>query len=131
MTRVKYPYFRREVLVAITALADPELQQRIWIDHILPHEGYEHNFDEVVHALFDDADVCRQPSAWVGIVIYQDEADHFETLGKQLWPMIEDLGDVDDQAYMSDPRWLMVIRLAQATLLVMRANDETYPPVFD
>jgi hypothetical protein len=123
---LQFPNMRVEVVIALQDLGDPAYQQRVWIEHQLPEPDYIDNLDENVHTLFDDIDVCSNPSRWVGVVLYPPEVEPLAALGEMYGGMISDLGDVGDEIYLADPRWSRVIELARAARAVMVRADETH-----
>lgn len=68
-------------------------------------------------------DVCLQPERWVGVVLYLDEVEILRALGGYFQDMIEDLGDVSEAEYLSDPRWPEVVRLSDVALKTMQPRD--------
>ncbi len=121
MSTVKYPDMRRQIMVALAALADPQHQRRVWVEHIYPHENYFDSFDLNVHTLYDDTTVLTDgPASGVGDVLVEgDEIERLAVLDRALGPLIADLGDAPDEQYITDPRWPAVIRAAGSALTAM------------
>ena len=124
MSKVKYPNMRREVLFALAGLSDPEYQQRVWVDHILPTPTYYDELNLAVHILLDDTTVLSDPDSAVGpILVEGEEVERLRDLAVVFRAMIDSLGDKPDAAYLADPRWPEVVRRAGLALAAMVRAD--------
>jgi hypothetical protein len=111
---------RRRVMFALACLADREYQARVWVHRAAPTPGYLDNFDEVVHALYDDCHVLPDPVGAVGWTLTEgDEIDALRRLGDVLTPLIDAVGDEPDAMYLAAPQWDDVARLAAISLAAM------------
>lgn len=123
MTRdVKYPEMRSEVVEAVRALSDPGYQHSQWGRY---EDGVNY-YDDLtlnIHVLYDDSMVLPDPHVAVPDVLHESEVSVFAALEQALGPMIKDLGDEPDSAYISDPRWRAVVEAAASVLLAMRHSD--------
>ncbi|TDU84547.1 hypothetical protein EV138_7026 [Kribbella voronezhensis] len=120
MAEVEVPRMRRDVMDSLAVLADREYQERAWVRKEGFKLGQHDDFDYHVHVLYDDTEVLRDPKAAIGSVLLPgDEADRLEALGEVLDRLLEEHGDVDDIAYLRDPRWPEVVRLAGLALAAM------------
>ncbi|MFD2467845.1 SCO4402 family protein [Amycolatopsis silviterrae] len=123
VTNVQVPGLRALVVEAVQALSDREHQERVWIRLERPHPGYEDNLDMNISILFDDTSILPDPLSGVGWYIYPDEVEPLRELGSVLDPMIDEIGDAADSAYLAHPRWNEVVRLAGVALQVMRTHE--------
>lgn len=112
---------RIELLELLHELSDIETQERLW----LKHEDFPNSsgIDEIFHFFFDDTDLVSNPKSLVGIVLLDDrEVKEIEQLTSALSGMLSRLGDVDSQAYMSDPEWASIVSLAQSSLRLFESS---------
>lgn len=123
--QIRYPNFRAELVYAVRALSDPDYQQRVWVHGEVPAEG-RYDFTHSVHILFDDMSVLPDPQIGVGAVLYPDEVDVMKALGEVLDPLIDELGNVNDAAYLAHPKWAEVVRRAKNAYQVLNANDNQH-----
>ncbi|MEV0366272.1 SCO4402 family protein [Nocardia fusca] len=122
---VRYPEMRTQVFSAVSALADREYQQRVWIDQIYPHENYYDDLDLNIHILYDDALVLPDPTATLGQVLAnRTEVDTLRLLAERLDPIIDELGDSPDSGYLSHPGWPSVVDAAKSAREVMRSTGD-------
>jgi hypothetical protein len=120
MTAVRYPAMRREVLVALAALADPDFQQTMWVRKEYPRPNFLSNLDTVVHVLYDDCQVLPDPTAGMGTVLVDgDELAHLQRLGELFDALLNDHVDQPDSVYLQDPRWPTLVDLATKALTSM------------
>ena len=120
---VRYPEMRLQVFSAVTALADREYQQRVWIDQIYPHENYYDDLDLNIHILYDDTLVLSDPTSTLGqILATRAEVDRFRLLAERLDPIIDELGDSPDSGYVSHPGWPSVVDAAKSAREIMRST---------
>lgn len=123
MTNVRYPEMRQEVIHQLSALADPEYQQRVWIERKFPHDKFYDDLTMTINILYDMA--LPDPESGLGSVLMsQSEVDELAGLEKILGPLIDDLRDASDQTYMSDPRWREVVTAARSALSAMASTTE-------
>lgn len=122
MPDVKFPAMRQQTVTALTALADRDYQQRVWIDREYPHAGFYDDLTLNVNMLYDT--VLPDPRSRLGVVLLSEsEVARLDELEQLLGPLIDDLGDTYDQQYLSDPRWSEVVAAAASALSAMRPND--------
>lgn len=113
---------RQQTVTALTALADRDYQQRVWIDREYPHAGFYDDLTLNVNMLYDM--VLPDPRSRLGVVLLSEsEVARLDELEQLLGPLIDDLGDTYDQQYLSDPRWSEVVAAAASALSAMKAND--------
>jgi hypothetical protein len=117
---VDSPYARWEVMRALASLSDPEYQERVWIRHQMPHKNYFDNFDNAVHALYDDWVVLPEPRAALGSVLVNGpEVSRIAALGVTLDSLIEELGESPDSVYLAHAEWGTVLAQASSALSAM------------
>ena len=120
MTSVEYPAMRREVMRALAAFSDRDYQERVWVPRNYPHLNFYDDLTQNVHVLYDDSQVLPDPESrgrWV--LLPGDELDRLRALDSVLGPMIDELGEVSDAAYLQDSRWPSVISTASQALSAM------------
>lgn len=121
---VRYPEMRHQVFSAVSALADPQYQQRVWLDRIYPHENYYDDLDLNISILYDDTSVLSDSASTMGqILANHEEVERFRSLAELLDPIIDELGDSPDSRYMSHPGWPAVVDAAKSALAVMRSTE--------
>jgi hypothetical protein len=114
---------RSEVLSAITTLADLDHQERVWVGGDI-QPGIVDNLDYVVHTLYDDVNVYPDPASTVGIVLHPDEVEPLLALDAVFGPLIKEIGDEPDAAYLAHPKWPSVVAAAAAVHAVMQAHEK-------
>lgn len=118
MMGVKYPQMRQEVAGALAALADPDYQQRVWVNRIYPRENFYDDLTLNVNILYDM--VLPDPKSRIGtVLVNEDEADQLTRLEEVLGPLVAELRDEPDDRYLSDPRWKEVVVAARSALSCM------------
>lgn len=123
---ITYPEMRLQVIEAVRALADRHHQRTRWGRY---EEGVEF-YDDLtlnVHILYDDCMVLPEPQGAVPAVLHAQEVPIFRELENALGPMLDDLREEPGAAYMSDPRWSLVVETAARALAVMEQCDEGTP----
>jgi hypothetical protein len=123
---VEFPSMRAEVVEALRALSDRDYQSATW-GRYEPGVDYYDDLDMNVHILYDDTQVLPDPESAVSSLIHPSEVPALQALEAALGPMIQDLGDVPDEVYTSDPRWAAVVEAASDALVVMQRFDEGPP----
>jgi hypothetical protein len=120
---VEFPNVRSNVVAALESLADPEHQHRVWRDRAPRADDAVDDFGLVVHVLFDDSRVLDDSEPPLGEVLASErEVRAARELAEVLGPLIDELGDVDDEVYLASPRWPAVVAYARNMLEAMRAD---------
>lgn len=118
MTNVKYPEMRQQVATALAALADPDYQQRVWIERTYPQHDFYDDLTLNVNILYDM--VLPNARSRIGAVLLtENEVDKLTILEKVLGPLVKELRDAPDNQYLADPRWQDVVLAARAALSSM------------
>jgi hypothetical protein len=120
---VRFPDMRLQVIAALRSLSDPQHQQTRW-GRVDEGVNYYDDLTMNVHTLYDDCLVLPDPQEAVPDVLHPEEIPIFLDLQRALGPMIQDLGDERDDAYMRDPRWPVVVDTAARALVAMQRLDE-------
>lgn len=115
---IEYPDLRSEVVAAVRMLASAR-EERFLID-----SGPRADLDYCIHILFDDTYAMSNPRAAVGVILFENEVGDLESLRDAFSPLINDLGNVDDDAYLADPRWGKVQAAASNAAIQMRKNGK-------
>lgn len=117
---VWYPAMRAEVVHSLTTLADPDLQQRYWIERTFPSPGFYQDLTSVINRLYDDTMVLPEPARGLGSVLRSEaEVRALDSLNEVLEPLLNKLGESPDERYMSDPAWPQVVERAARALALM------------
>ncbi|MRH88971.1 hypothetical protein GFY24_16215 [Nocardia sp. SYP-A9097] len=117
MSKVRFPYMRSAVIDAVATLADPQYQQRVWIDNVSPDPAFFDDLDANIHVLYDDCRVLPNPQDMVGeVLIAGDEVTRLRALGAVLDRLIDRLGNAEDREYLADPEWPAAVQAARETL---------------
>lgn len=120
MTTVRFPAMRRYVMDALAALSDEEYQQRVWIEHRYPDERFFDDLRLNVHLLYDDCEVLPDPRPMLGaVVVDDDEMPRLVALDAALGPLLDELGEAPDEAFVSHPNWPAVRAAAARALSAM------------
>ncbi|MEV0821621.1 SCO4402 family protein [Nonomuraea rubra] len=124
----RFPEMRAEIISAVSALADPAYQERVWLRRIYPHPQYYDDFDLNIHILYDDTTVLENPQRAIGnLLVSQQEADALAMLAKALQKLFDAEGiSRSDQEYMNSPCWREVVEAARQAkqAMVDSAADE-------
>ena len=113
---------RFQVIAALQSLSDPKHQQARWGRYV---EGVNY-YDDLtlnLHVLYDDCMVLPEPREAVPDVLRLEEVAAFEDLERALGPVIRELGERPDDAYVNDSRWPSVVDAAARALAVMEHLD--------
>jgi hypothetical protein len=117
MTEVLHPMMRRELLLNLRALSDPDYQQRIWIEHGTEGTIQYDEFDAAVHFLYDDTSpsLAENPQAQVGYILKSEaEAEKIAALVKTIDAIFDKYGlDLTDAEYIAVPEWQSVVAAAR------------------
>ncbi|MBQ0923049.1 SCO4402 family protein [Saccharopolyspora endophytica] len=124
VTPLRYPEMRAEVIDAVTSLADPDYQQKVWIRREYPQPGFYDDLTTNINILFDDVCVLPDPRTRVGIVLHPSEVDAMKALGDVLDPLVDELGDATDAQYLNHPQWTNVVTAAQHARHTLMHSDE-------
>ncbi|SMX29744.1 hypothetical protein TRP8649_03883 [Pelagimonas phthalicica] len=118
---IHYPSMRSELITYLEELADLEYQRRHWLGG---SHGAKSMFDYAVHFFFDDTDLGEDPSACIGVFLFdQSEAEHLSKLVQVLDVLIDRHGTTcNDQQFTQLPEWPHVTRLAREALEVCRGR---------
>lgn len=117
---VRFPAFRREVILAVAAFSDVDYQRRVWVDGIMPFEGYGDSLTENVHALYDDfLDLPHVDDAIGEILVDGPEVEALVAFDRAFRPILDELGDAPDIDYLAHPSWGVVVQRAQRALSAM------------
>ncbi|MEV6389789.1 SCO4402 family protein [Nocardia xishanensis] len=117
---VRFPEMREAVVRALKSLADPQYQQRIWLERRFPHAGFYDDLDTNISTLYDDCVVIPEPRTRIGTVLVDGpEIERLIELDRELDPIIRRLGDASDAVYLANPAWPGVVGAARAALAAM------------
>ena len=121
MSNIKYPEMRAELVGHLQALADPEYQQRVWVEGSSEGTIRHDEFDYVVHFLYDDTQLAGDPHSTIGWILCDTgEADQIKTLVSAIEGVFQKYGtDLSDAQYVDLPEWLSVIDAAREALTVI------------
>lgn len=120
MSDVEYPAMRREVMRALAAFSDRDYQERVWVQRNYPEPNFYDDLTQNVHILYDDSQVLPDPESRLRWVLLDgDELDRLRALDSVLGPMIDELGEAPDAAYLRDSRWPSVVSTASRALSAM------------
>jgi len=109
---------RAEVVAAVTSLSDRTYQETRW-GVVEPEVNFYDDLTLDVHILYDDCAVLPDPESMLGTVLLPEDVAVLVALHRALGPMLTDLGDAPDSAYLKDPRWDSVLAAAKEALAVM------------
>lgn len=125
MTHLDFPWRRLDVAASLEPLTDVD-RHALWSAH--PSKIFA--VRDCVNVL-DDMMLLTHPEAFVGAVIFPDEATLFEELGDVMNPIMDDLkpplgegflSGVPDAAWVAHPLWPEVVLRATRLLALIRAN---------
>ena len=108
---------RREMISLLREMCSPDLQRHLWIEK----KDYPNasGIDEVFHFLFDDTNLGSDPESEVGNFLEStEEASRIALICRGLEVMLNRLGNVDSEAYLDDPQWASIAKLAESALQV-------------
>lgn len=116
---IQYPSMRSELVTYLEELADLEYQRRHWLGG---SHGAKSMFDYAVHFFFDDTDLVENPSAYIGVFLFdQSEAENLSKLVHVRAVLIDRHGTTcNDMQYTQLPEWPHVTRLAREALAACR-----------
>lgn len=117
---VWYPAMRAEVIDSLTTLADPDLQQRYWIEKRFPRSGYYQDLTSVINRLYDDTMVLPEPAKeFESVLRNAAEVQALDALNEVLEPLLDELGESPDERCINDPAWPQVVERAARALALM------------
>ncbi|MFD0856457.1 hypothetical protein ACFQ07_29735 [Actinomadura adrarensis] len=122
---VQYPEMRAQILETLRALADPEHQRQVWVEHRPPRPGYYDDLDLNISVLFDDTIIAEDPCAHIGKTLHnENEAQAVQALVDVLDPFIESLPrGTDDATAISMPAWRDVVEAARRAVTVLERTS--------
>ncbi len=109
---------REELIDYLKGLADPEYQQRVWVQG-LPDPTIEHDeLDFTIHFLYDDTHLAEDLYLTIGSILHNDkEAEAVKRLIASLEVIFSKYGlDLDDSDYIKLPEWTSVVECAKTAL---------------
>jgi hypothetical protein len=117
LSTLSQPHVRDELTLVLSELKadDPLL---LWQGE--RQRGLASGIDEVFHFLFDDHDF--DVSAVGYTLLDEAEAQSIETLKLRLRAILDDVGDAEDNDFVSHPLWVSVRQSAAAALCCL--NDK-------
>lgn len=119
---ISEPARRAELILYLRELADRDLQERHWIQHL--DAPLVSGIDEVSHFFFDDTEIGSEPFSQIGVCLRNSgEADSIAVLTALLDTMILRLGNRDSRDYMQEPAWNEVNASASAAYKLLIDND--------
>ncbi|WP_393072323.1 hypothetical protein [Streptomyces sp. LN704] len=126
LSGVTLPAMRRDVLLAVRALADKGHQRRVWIEKKYPQEGYYDDFGMNLDTLYDDTLVLEEPSAALGTVLRDgEEVSAMESLRSALNELLSvEGGGRTDSEYLASPLWeTVVVAAIEACVILCRGSS--------
>ena len=120
---IEFPWMRSQIIDTVRSLSDPMHQRAKW-GRYDPVEHYYDDLDINIHILYDDFMVLPNPEESIASLLYESEVEPLRALDAVLGPLIDDLGDVPDHVYLSDPRWPAVTNAAAYALEAMESNED-------
>ena len=111
-SEIDFPEMRAELIENIQALADPTFQQRAWVDHQFPIGNIMyHDFDSVIHCLYDDSNIEVNPELGIGVILKnKEEADTVKRLMQAIDAAFNRYGlRLKDSEYMRKPEWETIV----------------------
>lgn len=111
-----YPEMRQELLETATVLADPEYQQRVWVERRIPPRIDDDSFDYAVHFIYDDTCLGEDASQAIGLYVRDErEADAIRILVDALDKLFLARGTgLTDAQYLACTEWPHVVDAAKA-----------------
>ncbi|MDR7385391.1 SCO4402 family protein [Promicromonospora iranensis] len=119
--KIQYPEMRAQVVTSLRSLSNLEHQRTRW-GKLSEDGAYYDDLDLNVHVFYDDTMVLPDPVESVGSIITTDEVDVLEKLNSVLEPIIDELGDQPDAAYLAHPGWSAVVNAAADAVQVLERN---------
>jgi hypothetical protein len=108
---VQYPAMRDQLIFTIRTLADSYSQQKVWIEGVIPHEGYGDCFDQAIHFLFDDMTLDSDLEGAIGTLLLDEK--EAEAVGKVINALHELLRvegeNRSDEDFINSPNWETVL----------------------
>ena len=123
VTGVRFPAMRREVIACLESLADPEHQQRIWIERRYPHESYFDDLAQCVNVL-DDIVPASRLEASIGTVLVSESEVRCVAAYHQALDLVfarHDRNDAD-AVFLADSGWPAVVDAAHLALTELLVN---------
>lgn len=117
----EFPEMREEVRAALRSLSDPKHQRERWGKYDEDINYYD-DLTMNIHILYDDCAVLPEPQLSVPSLLRDSEVESFNNLENSLEPLVDELGDRSDSAYLADPRWKDVITAAEIALKAMESD---------
>jgi hypothetical protein len=113
---------RDELIFTIRTLADRHYQEKVWVDGMLPREGYGDNFDQAIHFLFDDMTLDTNLQEAIGIILMsKQEADAVGQVVNALEDILEDVrwARRPDEDIVMSPYWEAVLSSSRIAYKVL------------
>lgn len=130
---LRHPELRKELIEILQVLADAEYQRLAWIEQTFAPK-FESEFigcavqyiyfGLIVDFIYDGTGLVQNPASAIGVFLKnRDEAQTIASLILALEAVLGTVGlDATDETYISSPRWVDVITLANRALQTMHGN---------
>ncbi len=113
--KIRYPDMRREVALAVEHLADPEYQQRVWVERTYPSPNYYDDLNMTLHTLYDDTGIASDVQGEIGATLLNErEAGLVQEVVRALDDVLAEVGDrAPDGAILGSDGWPRVVAAAR------------------
>lgn len=122
---IKYPGFRRRLILNVFWLSDVDYQKKKWVDPLYVHSFWDY-FNITIEIIFDEACLDENPEERIGSFLRnQAEVDALKPLVKALDIVLKQIGiEKPDEAYIDSPLWQDVVAAAKHAYEVMMENED-------
>lgn len=122
---IKYPGFRRQLILEIKELSDLNLQKNKWVNEKYAHPFWD-DLNITIETIFDEGDLEENPEEGIGLFLQnQAEVDALKPLVKALDVVLKQIGiEKSDSAYIDSPLWQDVVVAAKHAYEVMMEDED-------
>jgi len=122
---VRFPALRNDVANSLKVLADPEYQQRVWLDRRPLEDEPVITWDTVVNMLYDDAQLGDGARSAIGDVLrHESEARAVDAVLASLEQAFVQAGGIEApvDVLLETPAWSVVVESARAADATMEGR---------
>ena len=123
--KIKYPHMRDELIEHLKALSNKDYQESVWIRGEFPPGVVHDELDYVIHFIYDDTCLGKDPDAAIGwFLVREEEARSIRDLVCRLDSLFTKYGlNLTDEEYIEKSEWADVVRAAEISKNLLLSSD--------
>lgn len=124
---VELPYMRRELVISLRALSDPEYQRAIWVRREFPHENFYDDMYCTLNIIYDDSDLATDSQRYIGQILKDKKEMHaLDKVVTSIDTFFQKYnGEITDEECLDKPEWRNVLTSAKEAYELIREQSPT------